>query len=332
VREYGKVFPQIWTGDTGRELKARGPECQLIAHYLITGPSANMIGIYHLPVAMICCHINLGSPLVRPLVSPFEAASEALQRVCETGFAEYDQPTEMVFVPRMAEFQIGPELKPGDNRIKNITKQLDAVRKCRFVKDFYAIYQVHYHLPTPRPFEAPSKPLGKGLSEPLTHPLRSQEQEQEKEQEQEQKTFLASDEAIRPKASKAKHSYREDFERWYAKYPLKAKKIAAEKAFVTAVKRVCDDKNFEPAAAVDFLCERVELYAASPKGQDGQYAGHPATWLNAGSFYDAPAAWNQTGGTANGSTRLGAGQRCRQGPGQTYDPDAAAKDPNHGKF
>jgi hypothetical protein len=161
VRDYGKVAPTFWTGDTGRALRKMGSDVQLVALYLITGPHANMIGLYYMPLPTLCHETGL----------PLQGASKALRRLSEGGFAAYDEDSEVVWVPEMARYQLGDEVVPKDNRHKAILRELEKYKKTRFFLQFHERYGAAYHLPTPSPFEAPSKPL------------RSQEQEQEQEQE-----------------------------------------------------------------------------------------------------------------------------------------------------
>jgi hypothetical protein len=176
MRDYGKVRPAFWTGDTGRELRAAGRDAQLVALYLMTGPSANMIGLYHLPMPLLCHHTGLTR----------EGASKALRRVCETGFCLFEGSTETIFVPQMARIQIGETLKVKDNRHKAVLKELRNWRKSPFLRDFYRLYGTDYNLPDDLPFEAPSKPL------------RSQEQEQEQEQEKEQEPSRREKKRFKP--------------------------------------------------------------------------------------------------------------------------------------
>ncbi len=59
MREYGKVSPQFWNGDTSRALRGAGLECQLLAIYLIIGPTANAIGLYELPLPWAAHHLAM---------------------------------------------------------------------------------------------------------------------------------------------------------------------------------------------------------------------------------------------------------------------------------
>lgn len=164
MRDYGKVSPLFWTGETGRELRKLGRDEQLLALFLVTGPTANMIGIYHLPVSIVAFYLGMTE----------QGALKALRRVSETGFCSFEASKELIWVPEMAAQQIGEPLKATDNRVTAIHKEVSTLRKCCFYKAFYSRYKDSFHLEKLSPFEAPSKPL------------RSQEQEQEQEQEKEQ--------------------------------------------------------------------------------------------------------------------------------------------------
>jgi len=141
-------------------------EAQLIAVYLMTCPSANMIGLYYLPWPLLLHETGMSD----------EGASKGLRRVSEALFASYNRAAEHVFVREMASHQIGEPLSPRDNRIKGIEKEWLSMRKSPFFMDFYQRYATSFSLSDPsktgRGYEAPSKPL------------RSQDQDQDQEQEQ----------------------------------------------------------------------------------------------------------------------------------------------------
>lgn len=163
MRDYARVAPDFWIGETGRELRG-DKDAQILAAYLMTCPSANMIGMYYLPITTIAHDTGLSK----------EGASKALRRLSEAQFACYDAPSEWVFVREMAHFQIGEPLSPGDKRVIGVRNELLRHRKCIFVKDFLERYRDSYHLHDISPFQAPSKPL----------PSQEQEQAQDIEQEQ----------------------------------------------------------------------------------------------------------------------------------------------------
>lgn len=169
-RDYAKVAPSFWTGDTGRALRG-DPSAQIVAMYLVTCRHANMIGVFECPAIYVSHETGL----------PLDEALKALKRLADLNFCSYDASTEIVWVKEMAKYQVGESLELSDKRVKHIQKQFKALRNGQIKREFYERYWLDFHLqahePEPEtasPFEAPSKPL------------RSQEQEQKQEQKQEQ--------------------------------------------------------------------------------------------------------------------------------------------------
>lgn len=164
MRDYGKVSPQFWIGETGKLLRGN-PEAQVLALYLMTNPHATMTGVFHCPVIYMAHETGLS----------MEGASKGLARLIEAGFCEYDEASESVFVVNMAAFQIDDCLKPDDKRVLGLRKEVAKMLPARFQQRFAEVYGIRFHLAKQgennSPLEAPSKPLP------------SQEQEQEQEQE-----------------------------------------------------------------------------------------------------------------------------------------------------
>jgi hypothetical protein len=67
------------------------------------------------------------------------------------------------------------------------------------------------------------------------------------------------------------------FDEFWALYPRKVGKIAAEQAFAKAIEAGAD-----PQAVIDGALE----YSFKRKGQDPQFTAHPTTWLNQGRWED----------------------------------------------
>ncbi len=149
LRDYGTVSPKFWTGDTGKKLRA-DPDAQRLALYLMTSPHATSTGVYYCPLAYMAHEIGI----------TIEGASKALQRLNEWTFCEYDEASEFVFVYNMALFQVGPNLKANDKRLKWLLREIDGMPKPLKVK-FLSLYGETYDLPTeemePSPSEAPSE-------------------------------------------------------------------------------------------------------------------------------------------------------------------------------
>lgn len=163
MRDYGIVSPKFWTGETGKSLRT-DRDGQVLALYLMTSPHSCMTGAFYCPVMYMGHETGLG----------IEGATKALQRLLEGGFCEYDEASEWIFVTRMASFQIGEELKPNDNRVGGLKKEM-AKMPDRIRARFLAVYGVPYGLTFISPSEAPCKPLP------------SQDQDQDQDQDQNQK-------------------------------------------------------------------------------------------------------------------------------------------------
>jgi hypothetical protein len=178
MRDYGKISPAFWIGETGKKLRGF-PDAQVLAIYLMTSPHSAMTGIFHCPILYMGHETGLGT----------EGASKALTRLISEGFCEYEESSETVFVVRMASYQIAPELKAGDLRVLGLRKEYSKLPAGPIKSRFLAEYGEVFHLiePTPKSPEpqAPYKPL----------PSQEQEQEQEQAQEQDIKDLSDSKES-----------------------------------------------------------------------------------------------------------------------------------------
>lgn len=177
MRDYAKLAPTFWTGETGKALRRRGSEAMISALYLVSSPHSNMLGVYYQPIGYMGHETGLG----------FDGATKGLQACIEVGFCSYDEDTEMVYVHEMAAWQIAEELKATDLRCKGIQKDYESLPNCPFLEAFFDRYASSYHLKKKRsnPVAKPGSTADseKGLTKGVTKPLRSQEQEQEQEQE-----------------------------------------------------------------------------------------------------------------------------------------------------
>lgn len=167
MREYAKISPKFWIGETGKRLRSAGMEAQIVALYLLSNPHANMIGLYYLPKTFIAHETGLG----------IEGASKGLRGAIEAGFCMYDEASEVVYVCAMARFQVAESLKPADKRVTNILKVLMDVPKNPYFERFMSDYGDRFCLYAAPDGGCPTEGASKGL--------RSQEQEQEQEQEKE---------------------------------------------------------------------------------------------------------------------------------------------------
>ncbi len=168
-RTYARISPAFWVGDTGRELRRFGTDAQLVALYLISGPSANMIGLYYLPLCLVVHDTGI----------PLEGVDKALRNLYAAGFAEYDPDREEVWIPEMARHQIGESLKAGDKQAIGVRHEAARYAKSQFFRAFVEKYGKAYHMG-----DDMVEAMGPGWSiEGATKVPGSQEQEVEQEQE-----------------------------------------------------------------------------------------------------------------------------------------------------
>jgi hypothetical protein len=132
-------------------------------------------------------------------------------------------------------------------------------------------------------------------------PSPNQEQEQEQEQEQDINTLpqtpFADATALLPNKAKNSKPTPTQVERLYSLYPRKRDKLAAKKAILEATTVVMAGDADHPAMpledALDYLAQRVNLYAECVQGCDPNFIPYPASWFNAGSFWDDTRDWGK---------------------------------------
>jgi hypothetical protein len=84
-------------------------------------------------------------------------------------------------------------------------------------------------------------------------------------------------------------------DRLYGLYPRKRDKLDARKAIRKAAGTVMAGDADHPAMqledALDYLAQRVTLYARCVPGRDQNFIPYPASWFNAGAFWDDEQDW-----------------------------------------
>lgn len=195
MRYYGKVSPQFWIGRSGKAMRGN-PAVQVLALYLMTSPHANMIGVYHCPIAYMAHETGL----------PIGGASMALQCLIDADFCTFDAADEYVFVHSFALHQVGESLSPADKRCKGVENELAKVPKNQCWQAFLARYAEQFNLleigQKASPKEAPSMALA------------SQEQEKKKKN-----------------SSPSEDGVVDRFATFWKAYPRKVAKDDARKAF-----------------------------------------------------------------------------------------------------
>jgi hypothetical protein len=148
MREYSRVAPTFWTGDTGRRIRKLGRDAQVAAMYVMTCGSANMIGLYYLALPIMEHETGIDR----------NDLAVALASLDAIGFLEYDPDDELMWIPEMVRYQTGADrLAPDDNRVKGIRRELSMFTRSRFHAAFMAKWGKAYSLsegPEPTPPKA----------------------------------------------------------------------------------------------------------------------------------------------------------------------------------
>lgn len=278
MRDYATVAPQFWLGKTGRELRKKGAEAQVVSFYLMTSPHANMLGLYYLPILYIAHETGLG----------FEGALKGLKSAIEAGFCSYDEDTEMVWVHEMAAYQVGKALKPGDNRCAGVRSEYASLTENPFLSSFYERYKNDFHLNIKRETRQVLEGASKGL--------RSQDQEQDQEQEKD-KDLLGHGSTTPPDgesldvapSEKPKSHYSEEFEQAWREYPKRAGGNSKADAFKAWTARI------KSGATAQELIDGVRRYAAyvTAAGKlNTEFVKQASTFFGPSKHYEEP--WTAT--------------------------------------
>lgn len=102
-------------------------EARLVAVYLMTAPSVNLIGVYYLPMTQIERQLRLDPYYIK----------EALHCLEQLHFCRYDLLHEYVWICEFAIWQDQTELFPFE-------KALEKLGYLSFLPDFYDFYSAYY--------------------------------------------------------------------------------------------------------------------------------------------------------------------------------------------
>lgn len=149
---YGVLFPEFWTGPTGRAIRAEGKDAQILACYLVSCRDATMLGLYRIPLDTIRFETGLGD----------KGLLRAFAGLVRAEFADYDLRTEHTWVREMAKFRLGlvkSPLKVGDKRVKGVRNLYGKLPDNPFLAPFFDRYAKQLRLLTRRTSEhSPQRP------------------------------------------------------------------------------------------------------------------------------------------------------------------------------
>lgn len=143
---YSKIDRDFWLSKKGRKIVKFGPECIVTAMYLMVNDHLDYLGYYSIPLFVISNETRISE-------NDIEKAMENLESI---DFCEYDHDAEIVYVKKMALYQVGI-LKGEDKRIKGFWNKYEKLPESRLKAMFHADYKELYST-----IEAPSKPLQRG--------------------------------------------------------------------------------------------------------------------------------------------------------------------------
>lgn len=169
MRAYGAIKPSFWTGQTGGEICAKGPEAIAIACYLQTSPHTNMLGLFYCPTAYICHDTKMSA----------HAVEEALAAIEATGFLKREG--GWIWLVKKLRHELS-DLKPRDNRIRGLQKAWRTMADTPLSPHFLAEYGQEFGLDAKQgsllnlasPSEALAEPSGalpKGCDPILSYPI-----------------------------------------------------------------------------------------------------------------------------------------------------------------
>ncbi len=273
MRDYAKVAPHFWIGDTGRKLRV-SLDAQLVALYLVSSPHSNALGLYYLPLPLLAHETGLGP----------EGASKGLRSCIEAGFCDFDEAAEVVWVFEMARFQVGTHLKESDKRCAWLRSEYAALPANRFLGGFFDRYQEDFHLGEPRGGPRGPEAHRRGIEAPCK-PHRSQEQEQEQEQERP------------PTPRRGTRAEDPRFEEFYGAFPVQAKRQDAAKVWGSLAEA-------ERGAALEAVLVYADVWRRAP-GDRLAFAGYAATWLRGKRWGESRETWERAAAPRSTGSRNG---------------------------
>ena len=248
MSNYASVQPTFWTGETGRKLREAGPEAQLVALYLLSNSHRNALGLYYLPKLLISHETALTE----------QGASKGLLWGIQTDFCAWDGVSEVVWVKKMAIYQIGEELKQSDKRVKWVNDLYNSLPNNLFLYDFWQEYGTKYHIIKPRGIEGASKALASPSEANIS---------------------ISISNSINKRSCPSPKNYPPDFETFWTSYPRKIGKAKAFKAWKT-----CNGNRPD----IQILVNKIEQFKKSDqwKEKKGKFIPYPASWISAGRWDD----------------------------------------------
>ncbi len=145
-RRFALVKPEVlWTGTVAREMRKHPADVRELAAYLLTGPTSETWGIWHMELDTMVLQTGRKEPNVL----------KALAALQELRFAFYDIGTQFVWVPDMPSSQFSRwPLMPNDNNVRHAKRWYAALPVNPFLGDWFDHHLIDLHLDSePEPVE-----------------------------------------------------------------------------------------------------------------------------------------------------------------------------------
>jgi hypothetical protein len=285
AQKFRKVDPRTWTDEKFRTLDSNG---KLVALWMLTGSRVNRCGIVLWSPGLASEETGIAPNLI----------DSVCDTVCDTLFWFRDIPSHTVFLRRWWRY----------NRPDNVKALIG------FLSDLHdvptnglreALIEAAQDLPS-QFHTVYLKALAVG--DTVSDTVSPQEKEKEKEKEKEMfNTDLSGQSNLSPrglvskpkkKRTRSKIEYDPAFERWWAVYPKKAGKEAAQREWLQARQRLAiRHPDWTDDQIRCHLGKQALAYANSHLGQ--HFPLDPERWLKRGRFDDDPSAWEELRGSGN---------------------------------
>lgn len=128
-RRFCIVKPEdLWTGPTTRELRKHAADVRELLAYLLSGPTSDRWGIWHLELDTVVLHTGRKDAVV---LKGFDV-------LAELGLAHYDLGSQFVYVPHMPESQFAQwPLMPKDNNARHAKRWYKALPRNPFLGSWF---------------------------------------------------------------------------------------------------------------------------------------------------------------------------------------------------
>lgn len=276
MARYRKIDTRMWADAKFRALSSPIPSGKYLWIVMLTGPqTTNLPGLFR--IGEMALAEELGWPL--------EGFRQAFAELFREGLASADWSARVVWIPNAIRYN-----PPGNpNVVKGWRDSWDEIPECSLKAEAYQQLKTF------------TKGLGeafaKAFVEACAQGLANQEQEQEQDINTLPQTSFAQPREVLSQERKSSKPTEAQTEQLYSLYPRKLGKLDAKKAIRKAVGLVMAGDADHPAMpveeALDYLAQRVNLYAECVRGCDRNFIPYPASWFNAGSFWDDTRDWGK---------------------------------------